>query len=161
MTRPFSDKQKLRILVGHGAVILDRGELKPLHHMLWISPTASKRMEQLRGVFMAVQCACRGELSPDCDGTRWLRLADVEFDHHLAHTFGGETHQRNGRPLWTGCHAVKSARETIAAKKVQRIKAKHSGDRKPKRLWPSRKLQGRISWPKKAFQSRSHNHAEA
>lgn len=161
MTKPFSIAQKLRILVEHGAVVLERDELKPLHHLLWISPTASKRWQQLKPLLVAVRCACQGELSATCDGTQWVPLAVVEFDHHLAHTFGGATHQRNGRPLAPECHAVKSARETIAFKKVVRIRAKHTGEKKPHRKWPSRKLTGRTSWPKRPFNTRSQQHAQA
>lgn len=161
MTRPFSIAQKLRILVQHGAKVVERGKLKPLHLLFWISPTATKRWTQLKNLPVAVQCACRGELSPACNGTQWLPLAIVEFDHHLAHTFGGETHQRNGRPLAPACHAVKSARETIAVRKVGRIKAKHEGERKPHRKWPTRKLSGRTSWPKRTFNTRNQQHAQA
>jgi hypothetical protein len=159
MTRPFSDAQKLRILVNHGAMVIDHGQLKPIHHTLWGSPHATKRMEQLRSMFVAVRCACGGALSSSCDGTQWLRLADVEFDHHLAHTFGGATHQENGRPLAPACHAVKSAGETKAVKKIRRILRKALG-KKPKRIWPSRPMKGGSKWPsKKAWQQRSAAHA--
>lgn len=159
MTRPFTNAQKLRILVNHRARVVDGGALKPIHQTMWHSMVPSKRMQQLRAMPMAVQCACRGELSPLCDGTQWLRLADVEFDHHLAHTFGGATHQENGRPLSRECHAVKSSRETKAVRKITRILRKGLG-KKPKRLWPSRPMQGGNRWAQSKKSQRNPSHAE-
>jgi hypothetical protein len=160
MTKPFSIPQKLRILVEHGAVVLEREDLKPLHHLLWVSPSASKRWQQLKPLVVAVRCACQGELSETCDGTQWVPLSLVEFDHHLAHTFGGATHQRNARPLAPECHAVKSAREKTAASKADRIRRKRSAKKPARSRWPSRPLQSGNNWPPKKTK-RSELHAQA
>ena len=160
MTRPFSAHQKLRILIAHGAVVMDGHQLVPLHHVLHPTRDASRRLERLRGMAVAVRCACRGELSQACDGTRWMSLCDVQFDHHLADVFGGATHQSNGRPLAAECHGAKTAGEQAANARVHRLRRKHFGQRpKPKRAWPSRPLRSRSSWPKCPSKLRGGGHA--
>lgn len=124
MTKPFSTKQKLRILVWHGAVALHRGEFVPIARLPFGTMNAAKRYARLMVAGCAVKCACGCEV--------WAKLQDIDFDHDRDFVSGGPTVIANGRPLRRQpCHAAKSARARAVTGKVTRARRKLRVREKP------------------------------
>lgn len=147
MTRPFSPRQKYRILVAHDAVVIWNDELVTLPRFHWMTMSETKRFGILRRFNCAVRCAC------GCD--TWAPLREIDFDHVKEFVSGGETAIRNGAPLRRSpCHAKKTASSAATTGWVRRTKRKlsvtakrdddspvsESTARTVRRSWPTRSL---------------------
>jgi hypothetical protein len=114
MTKPFTAPQKLRILVHHGAMVLDAGAWVPIGQYRFGTMNRVKRFKILQRVGCAVKCACGCGV--------WAPLPDIQFDHEHQHALGGATVISNGRPLRTDpCHRAKSAAENTLIADCDRI----------------------------------------
>lgn len=144
MARDFTPRQKYRILVNHGAVILWDGMI-PIERFPWMTGSETKRFGILRRFNCAVKCAC------GCDV--WSPLATTDFDHVLEHVSGGYTAISNGAPLRRSpCHAKKTAAIAATTGKITRTKRKLSvttGIREGDSRSPART--SHRSWPTRSF----------
>jgi len=120
MTKPFTPRQKYRILVAYDAQVIVDGALVPVAHYVYGTPGDERRFKMLRrDLNCAVRCAC------GCD--TWAALSDIDFDHERQHAAGGLTEISNGRPLRrTPCHVAKSASEQVVTGWVTRVRNKLS-----------------------------------
>jgi len=120
MTKPFTPRQKYRIAVTFGAVIIVNGDLVPVSRYAFGTESETKRYGMLRQrLDCAVKCAC------GCD--TWAPLRDVDFDHVHEHVSGGLTAISNGAPLRRSpCHAKKTAAIAATTGKITRTKRKLS-----------------------------------
>ena len=145
MTRPFTPRQKYRILVTHGAMVLVEGELRPIARVAFGTISETRRYQLARTWGGAVRCACGCGV--------WAPLGDIEFDHVKEHVSGGPTAIENGAPLRRRpCHAAKTAASAAVTGKVRRVRRKLSvtiglreNDSSPQarhshRSWPTRSL---------------------
>lgn len=144
MTRPFTPRQKFRILVHHEALVLVAGELVPIARVAFGTMSETKRFALAKAWGGAVKCAC------DCGV--WAPLAEIEFDHVKEHVAGGPTAIMNGAPLRRRpCHAAKTAASAAVTGKVRRVRRKLSvtiglrevsttSPRTTRRSWPTRSL---------------------
>lgn len=66
---------------------------------------------------------------------------DIQFDHHHADVFDGPHEYQNLRPVHAECHKKKTAQDIKDNSKIKRIRGERKP--KPKKAWPTRKLQGR------------------
>ena len=102
----------------------------------------SARREFSRAVRAAAFLRAEGRCENiDADGDRCaqkLGPGNVNYDHIIADSIGGEPTLDNCAVLCRAHHAVKTATlDTPRAAKVKRIRDKHFG-MKPKRPWPKR-----------------------
>lgn len=144
MTRSFTPRQKYRILVTHGAMVLVEGELRQIARVAFGTISETRRYQLARAWGGAVRCAC------GC--ATWAPFGDIEFDHVKEHVSGGPTAIQNGAPLRRRpCHAAKTAASAAVTGKVRRVRRKLSVTitrdastskeaRTRKRSWPTRSL---------------------
>lgn len=148
MTKPFSPRQKYRILVAHGALVLVGGELTPIARVVYGTLSETKRFAIVKRLGAAVRCACGCAV--------WASLSDIQFDHERQHAAGGLTSIGNGRPLRARpCHAEKSAAEQAITGKVTSVRRKLSVTLglKPRddTRNPEHRVRGRRVWPTRSF----------
>lgn len=145
MTKPFTLREKLRILVNHRALVVQDGAFVPIGRFVFGTMNAHGRWRRLRKAGCAVKCACGCAV--------WARLDDIDFDHIQEHAAGGPTVIGNGRPLRRRpCHAKKSAASMAVTGWVTRTRRKlrvrekseigqGSGDTRTRSSFPSRGFQ--------------------
>jgi hypothetical protein len=118
VTKPFTARQKYRILVTYNAQAFVEGRLIPVAHYVYGTMSETRRFAMLqRALNCAVKCAC------GCDA--WAPLREIEFDHVKNWASGGRSTLCNGRPLRrTPCHADKTAAEAAVTGKCVRVRRK-------------------------------------
>lgn len=143
MTKPFTARQKYRILVTHDAQVIVDGALVHVARYVYGTQSETRRFAMLRDLDCIVRCACGCSV--------WAQLRDVDFDHETPHVQTQRSLTSEGRPLRrTPCHAEKSAREQKVTGKVTRVRRKLSvtirrndspcQGARPRRSWPQRSL---------------------
>lgn len=141
MTKPFTDRQKVRILVAYGALMRDGESWVPIAQYRFGTMNKSKRLAIARRVGCAVKCACGCET--------WALLQDIEFDHDKEHANGGATVIANGQPLRrTPCHAAKTAASQAVTGLVRKVRRKLRVRSKDE-VWEERHGAGRTSKPRR------------
>lgn len=156
MTRAFTPKQKFRILVRHGAVVLDGlGTATPVAQATH-GTSDTNRYLQLRSIDRApgyavfVRCACPCQV--------WARLRDIQFDHETPHVSGGPTVISNGRPIRTRpCHSAKSGGEQATTGWCVRVRNKHRRSAKGADVESQGRPDRRRSWPPRKIPPRPFN----
>ena len=144
MTRPFTPRQKYRILVTYDAQVIVDGALVHVARYVYGTQSETRRFAMLRDLDCIVRCACGCGV--------WAPLAETDFDHQHEHVNGGPTAISNGQPLRrTPCHAAKTAASAAVTGKVRRVRRKLSVTtgirendspraRPSHRSWPTRSL---------------------
>ena len=145
MTKPFTPRQKYRILVAYDAQVLVDGALVPVAHAVPGTPSETLRYQVLRlKLNCAVRCAC------GCN--TWAPLHAIDFDHVKDFVSGGPTAIGNGAPLRRSpCHAAKSARAMATTGKVTRTKRKLSVTTGLREDDSPTARTSRRSWPQRSF----------
>lgn len=77
-----------------------------------------------------------------------LKPGEVEVDHILPCSLGGDNSPANGRALCKVCHKAKTARDIKRTRKGDRQRDKNNGAIKPKKSVQSRGFQKTIKNPK-------------
>ena len=118
MTKPFTPRQKFRILVRFDAQIIEAGTLTRGSSYAYGTDNDTKRFRMLRRTLnCAVRCACGCGV--------WAPLSAIDFDHEIPHAQSQRSLTKDGRPLRrTPCHHAKNAIEQKVTGKVTRTKRK-------------------------------------
>jgi len=143
VTKPFTPRQKYRILVAHDAQVIVDGALVHVARYVYGTMSETRRFAMLRGLDCIVRCACGCGV--------WAPIAEIDFDHKHEHVNGGPTAISNGAPLRRQpCHAAKTAASAAVTGKVTRVRRKLSvtirrndspcQGARPRRSWPTRSL---------------------
>ena len=143
MTKPFTARQKYRILVTYDAQVIVEGALVHVARYVYGTQSETRRFAMLRDLDCIVRCACGCGV--------WAQLRDVDFHHVNEFANGGPTAIRNGAPLRRQpCHARLSAAYAAVTGKVTRVRRKLSvtirrndspdPGARPRRSWPARSL---------------------
>lgn len=143
MTRPFTPKQKYRILVAHDAQVIVDGALVHVARYVYGTQSETRRFAMLRRLDCIVRCACGCGV--------WAQLRDIDFHHVNEFANGGPTAIQNAAPLRRQpCHARLSAAYAAVTGKVRRVRRKLSvtirrndspcQGARPRRSWPTRSL---------------------
>lgn len=145
MTKPFTPRQKYRILVAHDAQVIVDGALVPVAHYVYGTQSETLRYRELRvKVNCAVKCAC------GCD--TWAPLSAIDFDHETPHVQTQRSLISDGRPLRrTPCHVAKSASEQVVTGWVTRVRNKLSVTTGLREDDSPTARPSRRSWPQRSF----------
>lgn len=143
MTKPFTPRQKYRILVAHDAHVIVDGALVHVARYVYGTMSETRRFAMLRDLDCIVRCACGCGV--------WAQLRDIDFHHVNEFANGGPTAIQNAAPLRRQpCHARLSAAYAAVTGKVRRVRRKLSvtigrndspcQGARPRRSWPTRSL---------------------
>ena len=99
----------------------------------WIGATddAAPTQGAKARVFNAQEGRCAA-----CDKKMGVAGEQVEFDHVIALVNGGENRETNLQALCRPCHRAKTKKDMAEKTKVDRVRAKHLGFRKPRSPLP-------------------------
>lgn len=148
MTRPFTPRQKFRILVTYDAQVIVDGALVHVARYVYGTQSETRRFAMLRDLDCIVRCACGCGV--------WAQLRDVDFDHETPHVQTQRSLTSEGRPLRRApCHAEKSAREQKVTGKVTRVRRKLSVTTGIRENDSPRARPSHRSWPARSM---SHPH---
>lgn len=144
MTRPFTPRQKYRILVAHDAQVIVDGALVHVARYVYGTQSETRRFAMLRDLDCIVRCACGCGV--------WAHLRDVDFDHETPHVQTRRSLVSDGRPLRRApCHAEKSAREQKVTGKVTRVRRKLSVTTGIREIDSPRARPSHRSWPTRSL----------
>lgn len=142
MTKPFTPRQKYRILVTHDAQVIVDGALVHVARYVYGTMSETRRFSMLRDLDCIVRCACGCGV--------WAQLRDIDFHHVNEFANGGPTAIQNAAPLRRQpCHARLSAAYAAVTGKVRRVRRKLSVTirrndspraRPSHRSWPARSM---------------------
>lgn len=120
MTKPFTPRQKYRILVAYDAQVIVGDALVSVARYAYGVVSETRRYAMLRRELnCAVRCACGCGV--------WAPLSAIDFDHETPHVQTQRSLTSDGRPLRrTPCHVAKSAVEQKVTGKVTRVRNKLS-----------------------------------
>ena len=145
MTKPFTPRQKYRILVAYDAQVIVDGALVPVAHYVYGTQSETLRYRELRlKLNCAVRCAC------PC--ATWAPLGETDFDHIKEFVSGGPTAISNGAPLRRSpCHARKTAASAATTGWVRRVKRKLSVTITRDDSTSKESRTRKWSWPQRSF----------
>ena len=148
MTKPFTPRQKYRILVAHDAQVIVDGALVHVARYVYGTQSETRRFAMLRDLDCIVRCACGCGV--------WAQLRDVDFHHVNEFANGGPTAIQNGAPLRRQpCHARLSAAYAAVTGKVTRVRRKLSVTTGIRENDSPRARPSHRSWPARSM---SHPH---
>lgn len=144
MTRPFTPRQKYRILVTHDAQVIVDGALVHVARYVYGTQSETRRFSMLRDLDCIVRCACGCGV--------WAQLRDIDFHHVNEFANGGPTAIQNAAPLRRQpCHARLSAAYAAVTGKVRRVRRKLSVTTGIREIDSPRARPSHRSWPTRSL----------
>jgi len=145
MTKPFTPRQKYRILVAYDAQVIVGDALVPVARYAYGVVSETRRYAMLRRELnCAVRCACGCGV--------WAPLSAIDFDHETPHVQTQRSLTSDGRPLRrTPCHVAKSASEQVVTGWVTRVRNKLTVTATRDDSTSKESRTRKWSWPQRSF----------